>query len=129
MRKASRRARVAAWMIGLTGAGVCALVLMGASSPAKTEAGFRSPAGDKVVTLRAAAPLSPDEARAALASVSAAPGSLAVAVIYQGAAVSPGDRLALAPDLPSAMALIANPPYDRWSHRLRINPAGQRTYD
>ncbi|WP_282129367.1 hypothetical protein [Roseobacter litoralis] len=90
---------------------------------------FKSQRNDRVIAYAAPAPLNDAEARKVLARAPATAGAATMAVIYHPGALAPGDKLTAAPNLAAAARLIGEAPFDGWSHRLRINPAGVSTYD
>lgn len=67
------------------------------------------------------------EARAILERATVTEGRAALLLFYPPEAEAPGDALTLAPDLAAAMRVAAG--FPDWRYRLRINPAGMRTFD
>lgn len=109
---------------------VALLVVSNSGGPsAETQGYFKSESRDRVIAFYAKEPLTDAEARAVFARVTVTQGRPALAVIYQGAARAPGDRLTGSPDFATAASLIAAPPFDAWSWRMRVNPAGLQTID
>lgn len=109
---------------------IALLAVSNASGPsAETQGYFKSESNDRVLAFYAQDPLTDAEAREVFSRVTVTPGHPVLAVIYQGAARAPGDRLTGSPDFTTAAALIAAPPFDAWSWRMRVNPAGLQTID
>lgn len=96
---------------------------------AETQGYFKSENRDRVIAFYAKEPLTDAEARDVFAGVTVTQGRPVLAVIYQGPSRAPGDRLTRSPDFAAAAALIAAPPFDAWSWRMRVNPAGLQTID
>lgn len=117
----------------LTRAGIASLALIaalaGCKPSAKQTGYFKSDARDRVIAYHSEAALGEADARAILDAAPATAGRVTAILIYEGRASGPGDRLTTSADLTAALRLVGSPPYDNWTWRLRINPAGQRTYD
>lgn len=50
-------------------------------------------------------------------------------VIYMPDQSAPHSELTTSPNLAAAARLIGEPPFDTWSLRMRVNPAGLQTFD
>lgn len=117
------------WAI-ILGAGAiagAAWALAPGRDPLEPAGAYIAPKGDRVLAFTARPGLSGDGAVRALDRLDLPAGRLSVVVVYRHGE-APGDKLAASRNIFDALALIDRPPYDRWSHRLRVNEIGNREY-
>ena len=92
---------------------------------------YTSPRGDRVAAYVQPDTLCGDCALDDLDGLTAPPGRRLLAVVYRGpaAAGDVGGRLAAAPNLARALALVGAPPFDRYAYRLDVTEGGARRLD
>lgn len=122
--------------IWIGGAGVAAVAMVLAIGSggdttfgAKRVGYIKSENRDRVMAYQANGPLTDAEARATLMGAPSTQGAVTMAVLYRVGDRAPGGTLTTAASLPAAARLIGEPPFDGSAWRLRVNPAGQMTFD
>lgn len=119
------------WIL-ICGATVLAiLAFMQSGSPAAVtmDGYYKSANRDRVVAYVATMSLTADETRAALERAPTTAGRTTIVVVYATGTPAPGGRLTNARDLADAARIVGTAPFDKWTARLRINAAGERTFD
>lgn len=91
---------------------------------------FKSVENDRVRAFHSPHELTLEQAETVLRAQTVTPGRAALMVIYEGPNVSvPDDQVTRAGGLQQAMAAVANPPFDQWTWRMRVNAAGNVIID
>tara|TARA_R110002020_G_scaffold474099_3_gene704526 strand:- start:1552 stop:1932 length:381 start_codon:yes stop_codon:yes gene_type:complete len=101
-----------------------------AEESAATQTGyFKSDANERVIAYHSDEPLTREDVEAVVSGQVFTQGRLGRVVFYSGQDnPAPADALTLAADLPAALQVTANPPFDQWDWVLSVNPAGERSW-
>jgi len=116
-------------LAAVAAASIFALSWAGETPGADRVGYFKSPDRDRVMAYQATGPMIAAQAREILEAAPSTSGRGTLAVMYRADDSAPGGQLTTASSLAAALRMVAEPPFDDWAWRMRINPAGRRTFD